>query len=352
MSGWTRFFLVLLRLVIGWHLLFSGLEKFRKDSWTSEGYLRESYGPLAPTFREVAGDLVVDQLTLRPLPPDFALGKTSLVPYFPPALGAEWDAYFERFAKHYGLDGPAREKARAKLEQQKDDTARWLLLGKKAVKRTSPVGAAIEPERTTPERVQDYLEKLAKARDFQDNGLAQARASGLPEQVKKVQGELNEAKAEANRLRQGLRADVDAQTLAMKRALDEVLTPEQADRGLPPEPRKARWQQWEHWRDWTRLEWNDALVSVGLTLVGGLLILGFLTRTACVLGALFLIGFYLAAPALLGVPEAYRAEGYPFVNKNIVEAVALLALATTRSGRWAGVDALLYYLNPFTKRPD
>jgi len=99
------------------------------------------------------------------------------------------------------------------------------------------------------------------------------------------------------------------------------------------------------------LDWNDAVVAVGLTVIGGLLILGFLTRTACVLGALFLIGFYVAAPALLGVPEPLRAEGYPFVNKNIVEAVALLALATTRSGRWAGVDALLYYLNPFRRRP-
>jgi hypothetical protein len=30
--------------------------------------------------------------------------------------------------------------------------------------------------------------------------------------------------------------------------------------------------------------------------------------------------------------------------------LALLTLATTRSGRWAGLDALLYYLNPFRKK--
>jgi len=114
MSGLTRFFLVLMRLVIGWHLLFAGIEKFRKDGWTSEGYLRESYGPLAPTFRRVAGDAVLDRVTLLPLSDDSELGKA-----LPPALAAEWDAYFEQFARHYKLSEEQRSEAKEKLDKQK-----------------------------------------------------------------------------------------------------------------------------------------------------------------------------------------------------------------------------------------
>ncbi len=347
MSGWTRFFLVVLRLVIGWHLLFAGVEKLRKDTWTSEGYLRESYGPLAPTFRRVAGDAVLDRLTLRPLPDDFVLGKELLHEYFPPALAAEWDAYFERFAAHHQLDAQKRELAQAKLEKLKDAAVRWMLEGKKLVRKTSPHGPAIEVERTTPQRVQEYLDKLHQARDLQDHALAAARRSGLADQVQKVTRDLDAARADANRLRRELRADVDQQTAALKEALQTVLTPAQVEKGTPPEPPRNPWRQPERWREWSLLDWNDAVVGYGLTAVGALLLVGLFTRTACVLGACFLLGFYVAAPALLGAPEALRAEGYPFVNKNVVEAVALLALATTRSGRWAGLDAFVYWLNPF-----
>ena len=48
MNSATRFFLVLLRLAIGWHLLFAGLAKFQADYRGSAGYLQESPGPLAP----------------------------------------------------------------------------------------------------------------------------------------------------------------------------------------------------------------------------------------------------------------------------------------------------------------
>src|SRR2546423_15245979 len=56
--GWqsgTRFFLVLLRLSIGWHFLVEGIDKGKNPRWTSEAYLRESIGPLAPEFRALAG---------------------------------------------------------------------------------------------------------------------------------------------------------------------------------------------------------------------------------------------------------------------------------------------------------
>jgi len=91
-------------------------------------------------------------------------------------------------------------------------------------------------------------------------------------------------------------------------------------------------------------------VKYGLVTVGLCLLAGVLTRLACVGGAAFLLMFFLAMPPLPGWPESPRAEGhYLFLNKNIIEMLALLALATTRSGRWAGLDGLLQFLNPFSK---
>ena len=43
-------------------------------------------------------------------------------------------------------------------------------------------------------------------------------------------------------------------------------------------------------------------------------------------------------------PTPPQEGNYLFVNKNLIEMLALLVLATTRSGRWFGLDALIYGL--------
>jgi hypothetical protein len=59
----------------------------------------------------------------------------------------------------------------------------------------------------------------------------------------------------------------------------------------------------------------------------------------------------LASPALPWVPENLRAEGhYLWVNKNIIEMLALLALMTLPTGRWLGLDGLIYVLMPWRWR--
>jgi uncharacterized membrane protein YphA (DoxX/SURF4 family) len=110
-----------------------------------------------------------------------------------------------------------------------------------------------------------------------------------------------------------------------------------------------------HWADWTQQEWLDWLVAYGLTAVGVCLLTGFLTRSACVAGAVLLVMFYVSMPPFPGVPDNPRAEGhYLFVNKNLIECLALLALATVPTGRWLGLDGLFSVLNPvrwFVKQP-
>ncbi|MEO1981712.1 MAG: hypothetical protein ABGZ24_14435 [Fuerstiella sp.] len=82
--------LVVLRLAIGWQLLYEGLWKFDTlrslRPWTSSGYLKNSVGPMRNTFRNMAGDPnELDWLDYE-------------------KVSVRWKAWGGRFQKHYRLD--------------------------------------------------------------------------------------------------------------------------------------------------------------------------------------------------------------------------------------------------------
>ena len=83
----------------------------------------------------------------------------------------------------------------------------------------------------------------------------------------------------------------------------------------------------------------DLTVAIALVAIGLSLILGVFTQTGCV-GALGLLTLFYLSAIPMGLPEA-RSEGtYLFVNKNLIEAAAVLTLMTFRTGRIAGLDSL------------
>jgi uncharacterized membrane protein YphA (DoxX/SURF4 family) len=84
----------------------------------------------------------------------------------------------------------------------------------------------------------------------------------------------------------------------------------------------------------------NRLTIWSLTGLGLLLILGFLTPVAAIAGAGMLVSFYLVWPPWPGVPEPPGTQHAFIVNKNIIEAIALLVIAAAPTGRWFGVDGL------------
>ena len=48
--------ITVLRILVGWHFLYEGLAKLTATSWTSAGYLKQSRGPLAEMFRDLAAN--------------------------------------------------------------------------------------------------------------------------------------------------------------------------------------------------------------------------------------------------------------------------------------------------------
>ncbi len=344
MKSSTRVLLILLRLAIGWHFFIEGVSKIESvqrgpttagKPWTSEPYLLESSGPFGAYFRHSVGDpdeAALARLEVQPLAEGEDPNRVLLHLRMPPALAQDWDRYFDRFVAHYQLDQKQTDLARKHLKQAEDNAVTWLLQGKKQVKKPLHT-TTVEVEEATPARVAAYRKQVERVRAMQDQELPAFGADVLKEQ-------LRSAKAEARRMRTELMADLDEQTAQMKaglyKAVETTLTPEQKAKGPVPEEPAAR-----------PVERIDQVTMYGLTIVGACLLLGLFTRTACVLAAGFLLMIYLSMPPFPGVPENLKAEGhYLFVNKNLIEMLALLALATTSSGRWLGLDALLQFLRP------
>ena len=84
----------------------------------------------------------------------------------------------------------------------------------------------------------------------------------------------------------------------------------------------------------------DHVVSIGLLLVGLSLVLGLFTQAGSVGAMLLLALFYVASIPTRGLHEPGNEGAYLLVNKNLVEAAAVLAVFAFRTGRIAGLDRL------------
>jgi uncharacterized membrane protein YphA (DoxX/SURF4 family) len=98
------------------------------------------------------------------------------------------------------------------------------------------------------------------------------------------------------------------------------------------------------------LDWSDAGVTWGMIVLGAALLLGIFSRLASAGLAVLILSFYLAMPPLPGWPDSPRLEGhYLIINKTLIEALALGALAFIPTGCWAGFDGLLQSCCPWCR---
>jgi uncharacterized membrane protein YphA (DoxX/SURF4 family) len=347
MNGISRFFLILLRIAIGWHFFFEGVEKVESmrrgvtetsRPFSSAAYLNEASGPLAPYIKQQVGD--VDQKALDYLTPLTTISNAKpLQPgqqYLSPELVKEWDDYFRRYCDYYGISKVEGQlaKAREEFEKAKNEAGLWLVQGGKDVDKSFS-RADFKMPMSTHDRVEDLKKKLDHIRELQTREIP-----AFNKDVEKAR--LQVAKAEASQLRNELLAELKQ---PIDEALRGVLTPQQKELGAMPVDFGMSWQEY------SRVELIDKIVAWGLVVVGGCLMLGFFTRTSAFAGAIFLFMLYAAMPPLPWVPEVTRTEGkYLFVNKNLIEMLALLVLATCRTGYWIGLDGLVSFLNPFRRR--
>jgi uncharacterized membrane protein YphA (DoxX/SURF4 family) len=359
-SGFARFFLVALRVAIGWHCFVEGMEKISSPTWSSEAYLRESIGPLSPPYRWAAGDRLSDKLTV---------GDDG---NFPAELERDWRDYLHVFANYYGLDDKQRKLAEEILEERKAATLVVLTKQKDALVKLAPYPPELTLDMTMNQRIAEHERLLEKLRAIEEKfptedksihvewkdakaNLAKWRAMLKKnvdietEKFKRIDDKLKESlqkniaaqeaklkKAKDEKETEKIKKDLDTEKGKLWRALSDVLTSEQKLLDPLPEPIVRPILSWR------LLEWSDFFVKWSLVVLGAALMIGLLSRVSGLALALLILSFYLAMPPLPGWPEAPRLEGhYLFVNKTLLEIIALFALTCIPTGRWAGVDALL-----------
>jgi thiosulfate dehydrogenase (quinone) large subunit len=81
----------------------------------------------------------------------------------------------------------------------------------------------------------------------------------------------------------------------------------------------------------------------GLILIGAGLIAGLFTRTATWAGMTLLVFYYLSHPPLTGLSYALPSEGsYFIIDKVVVEFLAMGVLAMFPTGKFIGLDRLVF----------
>lgn len=121
---------------------------------------------------------------------------------------------------------------------------------------------------------------------------------------------------------------VDALTTEFREGAYKLLTVEQMALGPVPEPP-------------SEVGRINRLTMWSLTILGLALMAGLFSRLSALGAAGLLLLFYLPMPPWPGVPEAPGPEHSLYINKNMIEVIACLALATLPTGRWIGLDALV-----------
>ena len=103
--------------------------------------------------------------------------------------------------------------------------------------------------------------------------------------------------------------------------------------------------------DPTLLRIVDFMNVWGLILAGLGLMTGFITRIASWGGIMLLALYYLANPPFVGASGAYLEGHYVWIDKNLIELIALVVIALIPTGRFFGMDGLIIALRYRARRP-
>lgn len=393
------FFLLALRLAIGWQFLFEGLNKIHSHyvgpsetnkPFTSEPYFKEAPGPLAPYMRAMNGDAtkaITEGLTVKPnvSATEFArLPEAEQAAHCPESIAKKLDAML---AAATSAQREAAEAALAQLAANHDKAIQAIAATEKKETETAKDDAGktaakqkAESARTAAEQTRDK----AKAEEERRRDGPDAFATAA----------IQAAKAEYARWAYGVdRRDIKLvrisgepaftgpqrlQFLALlRKAKDDA---EERHRlglgnGYGIDVKKTQAARAEYWSaeadlakeidtfvgelrtrlnggkaleapvEVTPLQRNDQLTRWFLAIVGACILFGLFTRISCVLAAGFLLLTYLTHPPFPWFTLPPGTEGNPlFINKNAIEFLALLALACMPTGKWLGLDAMIAYL--------
>lgn len=290
--------IVVLRLAIGLHFMSEGLDKLRGTRpFSSAGFLANAKGPLAPLYTGLIFDPDGRQ-RLGIFDEVHELTGNVHVYTSPDRIVAHWTTYRDRVAHHYGFD-----------EKQVEQTEK--LLAKHADRLENFLG-------DNADQIEEYYNQLRR-RD---------QNATLPERrgMETLQTHDQRISGDWLKLRGQLLGKMDALWKNVETDLNNVATfdQRQAAGGLLPIGKlQSRGLSTDVIDE--VIPWFDLVVGICL-------VVGLFTRTACVLGGLFLASVCASQwPGYAGAAPIYYQS---------VEMLALFALAAVGAGKVASIDSL------------
>ncbi len=230
-----------MRIAIGWHFFNEGLEKVGpilngEKGFSSEGYLRNATGPLAPYFRNLIPDVNgLDRLD-------------------PGRLKAAWRADVDRISEHFGFNKTQRGDAEKILADSEQYADAWF------------------GDREQTEKRLKYFRDLHEVQQIEQNRVP------LPDGRTRVALSYERERAAAKRKeldadRVALLKDLDARGAALREAVVKLADePQVASAGAYAPPKSS-------------LEKMNLFISISVLAIGFCLMVGVFTRLAALGGA-------------------------------------------------------------------
>ena len=292
----TVVMLVVLRITIGCHFLYEGVWKFKHAEFSAEPFLTQAKGPAAPLFYAMVHD--IDGRQRLKIEKDPKTGKL-----------------FSKFYLDAWTDLDNRVDAKYRLSDEQTKTLAGL---------NDTYAAALD------NYLKENLDEIRAYFGSLDRFEAAERAgnNGAEHQVKRRWDRRLELRSEVG----GWLSELDAIGGQLSAGGLVAVERRPAENGDLP-------------RAWTRTDLLNYAVKYALTAIGLCLVLGFCTRLAALGGAGFLVSVLLTQPPWPTIyPPAPEVVGHALlIDKNFVEMIAALLLATTAVGRWGGLDYFLYH---------
>lgn len=312
--------MILLRVAIGWHLMYEGYVKITqtrmgKKPFTAEMYLRGSTGPLRFYFRGLVDDFHgLDMLDAA-------------------KVGDQWDRFVQVQVTEQALDEDAAKRINVIRAASKNSLDEYLAEKADAIAKYKGEIQKWEDEEQRPlpgwGEVEGgkFLRPPLQDLEWQSHKMAQKKLDETRNTlVAPVKGWTDDIVA-------AVRTEVQKKKSESSAAMAGEFAPQQSAEVAPNIP---------------AIDWHPQLTKVnhttmwGLAICGALMVVGLFTRLACLGGAVFLTLFYLSMPPWPGLDPAPIAEGtYLYVNKNLIEWIACLMLATSPVGVWGGLDSII-----------
>ena len=331
--------LVLLRLALGWHFLYEGVWKVRHpDQFQSEtvGFLSAARGPLAPYFNRLVPDIDGYRRLVGNLSEDDvkdAKGNAAKQT----KLAKSWDDLRQKFVDFYR---PAEGKDDLKkLHEQLTQEAQKIY--------EQQVKGLKEFVEENGDKITEHFDSLGRYNDGRKTD------PSTPFMTQRRWDEMQDLRNEAK----GWVADLDARENALKADLMALVTPKEDGAAAAgavdlsplakdrPEagPFAAKLNPLDRAQ---RMQTLALVLKWSLLVIGLCLMLGLFTRPAALAGAGFLLFVVLSQPSYPGVyPLDPPQMGHTLlVNKDFIEMISLLLIASTSLNRWTGLDFFVYNL--------